>query len=479
MGEAPLALTIPATVSVTAAAIAFFGAWLAHRIASAPGWRELRWFAVGAVCAGLFNLSNLFITLDVGAAVVLAGARLSLLFGGLHAATWFFYSAALEGRRLSRTDRLLVGLGVALSALSLVPGVVIGAEPLGRDVPWLGVTYRDGPPTPVLGTFAFGYFCFVILLLLVRHARRWRAGAVDGAAHTFALAALFLGAVHDSLASAALLPTPYVLDLSLLALVLSVGVAVTRRLLASVKQLEESSAKLAQAHEELLERERLAALGELAAVVAHEVRNPLAVVFNALAGLRKQKSDGPARDALLAIVQEEAERLRDIVSDLLEFARPRPPELAPADVSPIVAGAVETARHAAGVEAGAVTLDLDGSIAPLQCDERLVRQAVINLVTNALQAPARKGPVRVVVREVDDAVAVSVADDGSGIQPDAMGRIFTPFYSTRPKGTGLGLAIVQRSAEAHGGEIDVSTTEGGGATFTLRLPRRPSRPDAR
>jgi signal transduction histidine kinase len=119
-------------------------------------------------------------------------------------------------------------------------------------------------------------------------------------------------------------------------------------------------------------------------------------------------------------------------------------------------------------------------VRPLVCDERLVRQAVINLVTNALQATGRRSAVRVrVERESDrandeESVLIRVADDGEGVAEELRDRIFTPFFSARPTGTGLGLAVVRSSVEAHGGDVALTTTPGGGATFTIRLPRRES-----
>jgi signal transduction histidine kinase len=204
------------------------------------------------------------------------------------------------------------------------------------------------------------------------------------------------------------------------------------------------------------------------------------VVFNATASLRKAKLGGDDHQRLLDIVQEEADRLRDIVSDLLEFARPRPPQLAPAALGEVVSAAIAAARDEAGAAADAVSLEVGGDVRQLVCDERLVRQAVINLVTNALQATGRSSAVRVrVERESDrardeESVLIRVADDGEGVAEELRERIFTPFFSARPTGTGLGLAVVRRSVEAHGGDVSLTTTPGGGATFTIRLPRRES-----
>lgn len=469
-------MTLPATFSVTSASVGLLAALLALGMSSAPGRRELRWFALCAALASLFNLSNVLVTVrSAPFETVLLFSRLSLLFGGLHAVVWFNYSAAQERRALWRWERAIIAGGIVLSLLALVPGVVVESRLFERSVPWLGVTYADAPPTS-FGLFAFTYHGLGLSLIFTRYLKRRLRGDATITAQCIAIGAVLIGAVHDALASSDVIGGPYILDAAVLVLVLAVGGSFTSSFVASARELEISSRNLAVAHEELVKRERLAALGELAAVVAHEVRNPLAVVFNATAGLRKATPGSPNHEALTNIIQEEAERLRDIVSDLLEFAKPRPPVFALASIDEVVRGAVLGACGACNADESDVVVDAADGLVPTSCDERLVRQAVINLVSNALQAPERRGAVHVSVRstacvgtEDEETIVISVSDDGRGVPTDQRERIFTPFYSTRPSGTGLGLAVVRTSAEAHGGEVVLSETPGGGATFTLRL----------
>jgi two-component system sensor histidine kinase HydH len=455
--------------------VGLLAALLAFGMSSAPGWRELRWFALCAALAALFNLSNVLVTLRAPEATVLLLSRICLCCGGLHAAAWFKYSAEQQRRDLNPYERVVVGVGVVLSLASLVPNVVLSDRLYTREVAWLGITYADAPPTR-FGEFAFLYHAAGLSYLFVRYARARARGDRDSTAQCVAIGAVLLGAIHDALASAGVIRTPYILDVGNLVLVLAVGGSLTRNFVTSARALEVSSRRLDVAQQELVKRERLAALGELAAVVAHEVRNPLAVVFNATASLRKAKLGGDDHQRLLDIVQEEADRLRDIVSDLLEFARPRPPQMAPATLSEVVSAAIAAARDEVGAAEDAVSLEVGGEVRPLVCDERLVRQAVINLVTNALQAPGRRTAVRVRVERDhardEESVLIRVADDGEGVAEELRERVFTPFFSARPTGTGLGLAVVRSSVEAHGGDVALTTTPGGGATFTIRLPRR-------
>ncbi|MDB4941146.1 MAG: Flagellar sensor histidine kinase FleS [Labilithrix sp.] len=452
-------------------------ALLAFGMGSAPGRRELRWFGACAAFAALFNLVNVTVTLRVPLATVLLTSRLNLFFGGLHCVAWFKYAAVRERRPLRRLESWFCGLGLVISASALVPGLVLHDWLFVREVPWLGVVYADAPPT-TFGVFAYGYHLAGLVYLLLQFLRRRFRGDDAITAECVALAAIILAVVHDSLDSIGLTRGPYFLDVALLVMVLAVGGSLTRSFVANARELEASSRNLALAQEQLVKRERLAAIGELAAVVAHEVRNPVAVMFNATAGLRKVQPGGPDHDALVDIVREEAEHLRDIVRDLLEFAHPRPPLLAPAALEDIVRAGVAAARREAQGPDSLVQIEEAEGPTTVTCDERLVRQAVINLVTNALQAPGRRGPVRVRIEvqpadeRREELAAVHVIDDGRGVPEELRERIFTPFYTSRPSGTGLGLAIVRSSADAHGGDVSLAATPGGGATFSLRLPRR-------
>ena len=144
----------------------------------------------------------------------------------------------------------------------------------------------------------------------------------------------------------------------------------------------------------------------------------------------------------------------------------------------IVESALDTVRRASPDTELDVDLIVPVDMPPLECDVRLIRQAIINLVTNALQAQGRHGPVQVSASVDEDAgqVRLTVSDDGEGVAPDIRDRIFRPFFTTRATGTGLGLAVVQRFVEAHGGTLTQHDTPGGGATFEVRLPLRANPP---
>jgi PAS domain S-box-containing protein len=231
----------------------------------------------------------------------------------------------------------------------------------------------------------------------------------------------------------------------------------------------------ARAQAQLVERERLAAIGELAAVVAHEVRNPLGVLFNSLGTFRKllgEGVDGAAR-TLVEIMEEEAARLNHIVRDLLDFARPTLPTLQRERLDQVLEEAVDAALGESRDRVG-VTRQID-DLPPVPMDARLIRQALLNIAVNAVQAMPRGGTItlRLSRDPLDDgrpAARIEIEDTGAGIAPGVEPRIFEPFFTTRATGTGLGLAVVKRIVDSHQGRLRVSSIEGEGTTFTLWLP---------
>ncbi|HEX9049987.1 MAG TPA: GAF domain-containing protein [Anaeromyxobacter sp.] len=235
------------------------------------------------------------------------------------------------------------------------------------------------------------------------------------------------------------------------------------------EDLRRSYAELERTQRRLIQGERLAALGEMSAVVAHEVRNPLGVIFNSLGSLRRLVRPTGDAKMLLEIVEEEADRLNRIVGDLLDFARPATPELRGEPLERVVEDALAAAlaQHPPGVE---VLRELDPSLPPVRMDARLVRQAVLNVLVNAVQAMPEGGRLTVRSRADGDEAVLEVEDTGGGIPDEVRARIFEPFFTTKASGTGLGLAVVRRIVEGHGGTVVVRSRAGEGTVFGLRLP---------
>jgi signal transduction histidine kinase len=232
------------------------------------------------------------------------------------------------------------------------------------------------------------------------------------------------------------------------------------------------------AQDELISRERLATIGELAATVAHEVRNPLGVLFNSVASLRRLVRDGvdtarrPDVDILLEIVSEETERLNEIVTDLLELARPCAMRTKETDLRAVVRAVANDIPRLPDGSAVDLRLDLSTDLPPVDADPRMLRQALRNLVINALQGMPKGGTLRVETRmehrEDVSYACIDISDTGPGLPADAQSRV-EPSVTTKPNGAGLGLALVKRVVEAHQGELEV-VSDAAGTTFTMRLP---------
>ena len=219
----------------------------------------------------------------------------------------------------------------------------------------------------------------------------------------------------------------------------------------------------------LLESERLSAVGEMAARIAHEVRNPL-VSIGAAAQVVKEElaDDSPVRSEIDAIIRE-VRRLDNIVTDFLKFARPRRVEPRPTDLQPILLQCVELAQKQA--KQTLIRLTTTGHVRAL-CDGDAFRQVLINLLHNALEANP-EGPIDCEARLGEHAAIISVADRGPGVPEEDRRRLFDPFFSTKTRGTGLGLAISKQIVDEHRGKIRLLNRRDGGARVLVELPLAP------
>ncbi len=235
------------------------------------------------------------------------------------------------------------------------------------------------------------------------------------------------------------------------------------------RELDETLAKLRVAQESLVRREKLAILGQLASGVGHELRNPLGVMTNAIYFLEAVISDPPAKvKEYLGILRAQVDLSEKIVSDLLDFARVKPPQRQPVTLREVVQGQLERVTRLDGVK---VRIDIPENLPPALADQVQVGQVVLNLLTNAMQAIGeRGGTIDVRARVRSDKLVLEVADNGSGIAAENLERIFEPLFTTKARGMGLGLAVSRALAVANGGDITVRSKEGEGAAFTLVLP---------
>ncbi len=236
-------------------------------------------------------------------------------------------------------------------------------------------------------------------------------------------------------------------------------------------ELEETSARVEELHRREIERaHQLATVGELASGVAHEIKNPLVGISNGVDLLMRRVGDDPTLSPIAEEMSRQLERIESAVRDLLAYARPTEPTREPTEVNRVVRRVVTLVGPAADRRGVHVRTALDPSVAEIPADEELVRQALVNLLMNAVQATAPASEVGVRTRRAEAEVQIEVWDRGRGIPPQDLENIFKPFYTTRHSGTGLGLSITREVVERHGGRIEVESEVGRGSTFRIALP---------
>ena len=220
--------------------------------------------------------------------------------------------------------------------------------------------------------------------------------------------------------------------------------------------------------EQLREATALARLGEMAAVIAHEVKNPLAAVRGAVQVIGSRLPASASDTAIVKEVLARIDGLNDLIQDLLVFARPPKPKLSPIHLRALLESVAELLKRDPNV--ADLTIAIDGDVAPVHGDATLLTIALQNLLINAAQAMNGRGLIRVTLREHDGWHQVEIADSGPGIAPEIRAQLFRPFKTTKARGTGLGMATAKRLAELHGGRIEVVCPPQGGTIVTIILP---------
>jgi signal transduction histidine kinase len=238
-----------------------------------------------------------------------------------------------------------------------------------------------------------------------------------------------------------------------------------------VEQLRESREEIERLHRTQMSRaEHLATLGELAAGLAHEIRNPLAGIAGVVEIIgRDLPSTSPAR-AVVKDVRLEIAQINHILTDLLQTARPHPPDIRRSDLNTTVEHAVMLARQQALSKPIDIVLKKNAELPETEHDSDQIHQVLLNLLLNSIQAIEGKGRITVEIEARDQSAAIIVSDTGRGILPEHLPNIFRPFYTTKGNGTGLGLSLARRIVEEHHGSIHVTSAVGKGSKFAVLLP---------
>ncbi len=365
------------------------------------------------------------------------------------------------------------------SANSSAPLAEFGALPdANPELPWFGINWEIKALLPIASVLLGGMLLFLLATL------SWR----DPERHLILLVA---GAGAVAICGALLVVLTYTVQRPMVELqqkISQVGAGdlnaavsfsqrndeigdLGRNFNHMVEQLRDSREEIERLHRTQMSRaEHFATLGELATGLAHEIRNPLAGIAGVIEIIsRDLPATSPARSVVKDVRQEIA-RINQIVSDLLQTARPHPPRVRKSDLNTTVEHAVMLGRQQALTNSIEITLQKDPSLPEVEHDSDQVHQVLLNLLLNALQAIDHNGKVSVTVKSRGGFALVEVTDNGRGIAPQQLPHIFRPFFTTKGEGTGLGLSLARRIVEDHQGRIDVVSTLGKGTTFTVVLP---------
>jgi PAS domain S-box-containing protein len=231
------------------------------------------------------------------------------------------------------------------------------------------------------------------------------------------------------------------------------------------------------AEETLVKQAALAQLGQMAAVVAHEVRNPLAGIKGAMQILAARRQTGDPELAVMRDIVARVDSLGDLINDLMIFARPRPLRVETHDLRGVVDEAIVMVRR--DPASASVEIAVHGETVSLTVDSELIRATLLNLLLNAVQAVGAGGRIEVTTIVTGESASVEIADNGPGIPVEIRTRVLEPFFTTKARGGGLGLPIACRTAELHGGVLTIACPDACGTVVTLTLPVRPASVGAR
>lgn len=238
----------------------------------------------------------------------------------------------------------------------------------------------------------------------------------------------------------------------------------------SLRKLQAQSERIITVEEQLRRAEKLSTLGEMAAVLAHEIRNPLGSIRGTAEILRDDYPPGNPKHEFIEIQIKETERLNHVVEDFLRMARQQPGELRECSLRDELETIITLVSGAARQRGVRLALEEISGKAVVRADGEKLRQAFLNITLNALQATPAGGSVTISAASSAAGYEIRFSDTGSGIDAAALGKIFEPFFTTKVDGTGLGLAVTKKIIEGHGGLLDVASEAGKGTTVTVKLP---------
>jgi len=230
--------------------------------------------------------------------------------------------------------------------------------------------------------------------------------------------------------------------------------------------------ELQDSFEQIKRADRLSAVGQLSAGLAHEIRNPLASIEGAVDILERSEQPRDARAEFLGIIKKECRRLNGLLTNLLDFARPQQPRIQTVDVRKVVESVVGLTGHTGEREGTAIEIRVPDGLPAIQGDAEQLQQVILNLTLNAIQAMPDGGTIVIEAKRQGPEFVIQVVDEGMGIGKEGLEQIFDPFYTTKESGTGLGLAVAHQIVARHGGALKAEPNRDKGMTFSVVLPLR-------
>jgi two-component system NtrC family sensor kinase len=468
-------------LSLVAAVVGVLVALLSLRFGSAPGWRQYRSFSLVAATAALYCGCDAFATMGVSQRAIIAVTHAENAAAALHCAAWLVYLQGRIGAPPRASYRIVRDLLLVLGLVWLLPirGLMLTYEVTAFRVGWLGLRYDLAEATTV-GALTFLVFVGALVLPMVRFARGTGRGTRDARLHFVAVGAILLAGVNDSLVASGIVRLPFLLSLSFLGAVGAMGWTFTSDFVASARELERLSVELETqvtkrtgdllaAESALLRAEKLAAVGQLAAGVAHEINNPAGALAANLAYLREEvvrgKLPSDARECLEES-EEAVARIAKIVAQLLDSGL-EAANRARSDRSVLLLPVVQKALALVNARIGShVTTSVDvPATLSVRADESSLAQVLVHVILNAAQAIPRERNGHVALAAVPDRdrVRLAIKDNGSGMSPETERRMFEPFFTTKPhgEGTGLGLSVSLGIVRSMDGELKVRTSAAG------------------
>jgi len=481
-------MTAAALLSLIACALCVYVAVLSMRMRHVPGWSEQGWFAVIALSGAVFTAGNLPSTWPVlGDQAVVWSSRLQIFVGGLEAALWLRYTNLVLGRRQRRWEWTLSGVVLAFGSVGLLSAAVFDGR-VARSVHG-GILYLYTPST-WFGDLALAVILGTLLVPLARYLAAWRAGTRHAAVHAIGIVGLLALTGSDALVVAGVIDLPLLADLGTIFPLSIVGLVLSERFVEDSKKLEgfhqrletlvgERTLQLANRETALLRSEKLAALGRLAAGVAHEIAGPVAAATANLQYLAEGLRAGRVPVDGVEAVQESIESLQRVASTvrhLYDAGRIS----GRADPGDDVVDLGEAAGQAVAEACARLETDVPVDVRVAEGlaargERRVVHEVLVSLLKNAVQAVedgVEGGQVLVWGVRAGDRVRLSVEDNGVGMPAEALRQAFEPFFSTRPQGagSGMGLAVSRGLVTSLGGDLSIESSPGRGTCVVLELP---------